>query len=442
RVARQLVQRPHLDDGPVSHQGQTIRQRRRLVAVVGDHECGDRSFGQDLVDLGEEPLAEVAIERPQRFVEHEESRFRSEGPGQGDPLLLTTRQAVDLAGPEPRQADHLQGRLHPPVDVLDALHPQSEGDVGGDVEMGEEGIALEHQAETAAVGGNTHHGSAIPQDVARGDLDKAGDRPQERGLARARRSEDPDDLPVGHAEVDSVEDRLAVEHDHQLPDLQHQNLPISPTRARSIQRTVAAVNAASTTASAIAMPKLGAPGRASRRQSVVGMLPAPGRAMKDVAANSPSEITKEKAAPTMAARLTMGRSMVRHTRNGDAPSTAAASRMSGSIDRRVGTVVRTMNGTATRAWAMGMSHALARMSKGQSRATMKPKPTVTAEVPRGSISTTSNHRESRLPRRVITVAASRPTTAARTMATAAYLREFPAASMGRPTTGSSWKRRE
>ncbi len=57
----------------------------------------------------------------------------------------------------------------------------------------------------------------------------------------------------------------------------------------------------------------------------------------------------------------------------------------------IGTVVRTTNGIATTAWATGMSSAEVRRSIGASSATRKPKPSVTAEVPRGSMSNASNH---------------------------------------------------
>src|SRR5918996_4884097 len=108
--------------------------------------------------------------------------------------------------------------------------------------------------------------------------------------------------------------------------------------------TTAAVSPARTTDNAIAIPNDVCPGRERRRKIMVGMVADAGLATKDVAPNSPSDMTKANAAPTMAARLTIGRSISRHTRKGEAPSTLAASRVSAGTDRSVGTVDLTTNG--------------------------------------------------------------------------------------------------
>ncbi len=61
--------------------------------------------------------------------------------------------------------------------------------------------------------------------------------------------------------------------------------------------------------------------------------------------------------------------------------------------RKAGARLRTTKGSATRAWAMGMISGEVRKFKGGwFRATMKPNPRVTAEVPSGSISIASNPR--------------------------------------------------
>src|SRR5680860_1282723 len=88
--------------------------------------------------------------------------------------------------------------------------------------------------------------------------------------------------------------------------------------------------------------------------------------MNTVAPNSPSEIANAKPAATNAARATMGRSTSRHTRAGEAPSTAADSRRRSSIERSTGVITRTTNGTATTACAMGMSTGEPRRSRGGS----------------------------------------------------------------------------
>ena len=120
---------------------------------------------------------------------------------------------------------------------------------------------------------------------------------------------------------------------------------------------------------------------------------ASARAMTIVAPNSPSEM-----ANANAGRHQHGPPHERQVDGaatpgaGDAPSTAAASRSRGSIERSTGVMVRTTNGSATTACAIGTSHGLARRSTGSSRAMRNPKPTVTADVPSGRRSTPSMDR--------------------------------------------------
>ena len=71
--------------------------------------------------------------------------------------------------------------------------------------------------------------------------------------------------------------------------------------------------------------------------------------MNDVAPNSPSDTAKANPAPTATPRAATRRSISRRTRPGDAPSTAAASRVRGFTVRSIGTSVRTTNGIPTTA---------------------------------------------------------------------------------------------
>ena len=144
---------------------------------------------------------------------------------------------------------------------------------------------------------------------------------------------------------------------------------------------------------AIACVKLAAPARPSSRKMASGSVGASGRAMNDVAPNSPSEMANANPAPTSMARKMSGKSISRHTLAGGAPNIAPASRSRVRTDRITGTSVRTTNGIATRAWAIGTRIGAVRKSIGLSSATKKPNPMVTADVPSGSMSNTSNQRE-------------------------------------------------
>ena len=81
-----------------------------------------------------------------------------------------------------------------------------------------------------------------------------------------------------------------------------------------------------------------APGRPSKRKIATGSVGVSGRAMNSVAPNSPSEIGEREPGRRRTRARAIGRSTSRHTRAGDAPSTAAASRRRGSIERSTGTI--------------------------------------------------------------------------------------------------------
>ena len=95
-------------------------------------------------------------------------------------------------------------------------------------------------------------------------------------------------------------------------------------------------------------------------------------------------------------------------------------------------MVRTTKGAPTSAWASGTRiQEDLRSSGGSSRAIRKPKPTVTAETPSGSISRASKPRTSRpASLRARAAAARPPITTAMAVAARAYRRELPIASIG------------
>ena len=130
-----------------------------------------------------------------------------------------------------------------------------------------------------------------------------------------------------------------------------------------------------------------------------GMVGRSGRAIRLVAPNSPIEMVKANTAPTNTDRATMGRSTSRHTCQGDAPRSAAASRRWGWMERSAGRTLRTTKGSATSVWARTINRGeVRRLSGGSSSATMYPSPSVTAEVPNGSIKTGSSNRLNHRPR--------------------------------------------
>src|SRR5687768_12427683 len=276
--------------------------------------------------------------------------------------------------------------------------------------------------------------SAIPLDAAGCKWLEAGDRAQQGRLARAAGSQNAQLFAVLDVQADVI-DRHSIAKPHRdVPQAEHQIAPADVSRKRSITRTATAVTTISITAMAMAWPKTSAPGWPSNRKIAIGMVGASGRTMNSVAPNSPNETANEKPAPTRAPRATIGRSISRQVRRGDAPRTAAASCRRRSIERMTGTTARTTNGNAMTAWAIGMSNTEVRRSTGSvPNDTSRPKPTMTADVPSGSVRRASSAWLNG-PRPVaIACAASRPRVTLMMVATAPNTSELRNAS----TTGTN-----
>ena len=193
----------------VEHDADPVGDRQRLLLVVGDQQRRLVGRAQDRADLVAQRDPQRRVERAERFVEQQQGRGRGERPRERHPLALAPAQLRRSAVAEPRQAhepEHLgdAGRAGRTVEVA-----QPERDVRGDVEVGEQRMLLEHQADAAVLRWQRAGGSV---DRPAGQLDRAGvgsleagDDAQQRRLPAARRAEQGGQRAVRDVEVDAVE---------------------------------------------------------------------------------------------------------------------------------------------------------------------------------------------------------------------------------------------
>jgi hypothetical protein len=130
-----------------------------------------------------------------------------ERPGQRHPLGLTARQLRRPGAHEAAQPDPLQpGRRAPPgLGAPDAAAPQPERDVVAGVQVGEQEVVGEHDAQAAPLRRDPAATGALEHLAVHGHVSgvqrlEAGERAQRRGLARSVGPEQRDDLPVRDAE--------------------------------------------------------------------------------------------------------------------------------------------------------------------------------------------------------------------------------------------------
>ena len=92
----------------------------------------------------------------------------------------------------------------------DALFAQGEGDVLEDVQVGEQGVALEDGVDVALVGGDVVDALAQEEHVALVRLLEAADDAQDRGLAAAGGAQQGEEFVVVDVQADVLQHRLAA----------------------------------------------------------------------------------------------------------------------------------------------------------------------------------------------------------------------------------------
>ena len=107
---------------------------------------------------------------------------------------------------------------------------QGVADVVLDRHVGIERVALEDHRHVALTGREIGHVAAADPDPSRGGRLQPGDDPERGRLAAAGRSEEDDELAVGHGQVDRLQDAHAVEPllDSGQLDLGHRVSPRGP----------------------------------------------------------------------------------------------------------------------------------------------------------------------------------------------------------------------
>ena len=133
--------------------------------------------------------------------------------GQRDALPLTAGQPARLLLAAVAELDQLEHLGDAPVErgPVETPAAQAEADVAADVEVLEEGVALEDRVDVALVRGRAGDVLAADEDRAGGRVAEAGDHPQRRGLAAARRAEQGEELAARDVEVEVVDDGGAAE---------------------------------------------------------------------------------------------------------------------------------------------------------------------------------------------------------------------------------------
>ncbi len=215
-----LVRVADLDDLAVAHDRHPVGHGQRLFLVVRDVQERDADPLLQRLELDLQRPAELGVQRAERLVEQQHGRVEHQRPGQGHPLLLPAGQLAGPALGERAEMDQVDGLPHPGLQLLLGQLPvtQAEGHIVEHGEKREQRVALEHRVDVPLVGRNHRHVDVVEQYPAGRRLLEPGDQPQRGRLAAARGTEQREELPAGHGQVDLVDGELneALGQRHQL----------------------------------------------------------------------------------------------------------------------------------------------------------------------------------------------------------------------------------
>ena len=186
-------------------------RERPVDALLGEH---DGAAG--LLDGGEKQLGAGRVELRRRLVEQQQPRLERERGREADALQLSARELDGTPPPEMRGPDVGERRLNPRPDQLwcDTEVLEAEGDLVADPRHHDLVLRiLEDGRDGAGELGRPVRATRVEA----GDLDtareaaavevrhEAGERPQQRRLARPGRPEQRDDLALAQLEGDVTE---------------------------------------------------------------------------------------------------------------------------------------------------------------------------------------------------------------------------------------------
>ena len=165
---------------------------------MGDVDGGDAHLALDVVNHAAHFDAQLGVQVGQRLVHEQHLRVDDDGAGQRHALLLAAGEAFGqtvLILVDVHQGEHFIGTLLHFI-LGDVAKPEAVLDVFTDGQVGEDGVALEHHADVALVGGHVVDDLVAEGDGAALDGVEARDHAKQRGFAAAGGSEQSEELAV------------------------------------------------------------------------------------------------------------------------------------------------------------------------------------------------------------------------------------------------------
>ena len=144
--------RPDLLHPTLGENDHAVGKLQCLLLVVRHEHRGDMDFLMELTKPAPQLLADLGIERAERFVEQQHFRFDGQRPGERHALALPSGQLGRVPIAQIIELHELEQFVHPPANLgfrgamLARPHAQAEGNVLEDRHVAEECVMLENES--------------------------------------------------------------------------------------------------------------------------------------------------------------------------------------------------------------------------------------------------------------------------------------------------------
>ena len=212
RPGIQLVGLVALQQAAEIHDTDAVGEREGFFLVMRHQHGSDAELALDLADRAPEFLADLGVERTERFIEQQHFGLVRERTGHGHSLLLAAGQLRRQAIVHTFECDQAQQLLATLAAVrgLHAPDPQGEFDVVRHAHVAKQGVVLEHEADATVACRHMRNVTAVKGNPPMIHAGQAGDGTQQRALATAAWSEQDVELAVADVQRHIVDDRGAL----------------------------------------------------------------------------------------------------------------------------------------------------------------------------------------------------------------------------------------
>src|SRR6266545_4028352 len=207
RPFEDVVRCAHLRDPAFHEHGDAIGHGHRLFLIVRHVHGGDAESALQLAQLHPRLGTQLGVEIRQRFVEKEKPRLAHDRAGERAALLLAAGELSGTPFEQMIDADFRRRFAHRGIDlrITHGDHPQRKSDVLVDAHVRIQRVALEHHRNVARAGLALRDVDALHDHASRIVRLEAGENAQRRGLARARWSQQREELARRDREIDAVQ---------------------------------------------------------------------------------------------------------------------------------------------------------------------------------------------------------------------------------------------